>query len=175
VLISCWIKKKKFQNKYFIPKIPMCYALENLFCSFPRWTWNVHLFNTTLPIVWHDFSILFSVRIMLCLIGAQHWRRRFCLFQILEKWPKHNIVEPIPIHLLWSPQKNLICTQRSSFLYTKILICSYKFSSDFQPAHSPNATYTYKGLGNISFPKDGVLTSSRMLWAERCFYFYFGG
>jgi hypothetical protein len=29
--------------------------------------------------------------------------------------------------------------------------------------HSSNATYTYKGLGIISFHKDGVLTGSRML------------
>jgi hypothetical protein len=39
-----------------------------------------------------------------------------------------NILEPLPEHPLWSLQKNLISTQRSYFLHTKILISSYKFS-----------------------------------------------
>jgi hypothetical protein len=40
----------------------------------------------------------------------------------------HNIPEHVPVHPLWSLQRNLICTQRSSFLHTKILFSSYKFS-----------------------------------------------
>jgi hypothetical protein len=37
------------------------------------------------------------------------------------------------------------------------------FFSTLLLPHSSNATYTYKGLGIISFHKDGVLTGSRML------------
>jgi hypothetical protein len=32
-------------------------------------------------------------------------------------------------------------------------------------SHSSNVTYTYNGLGIISFYKDGVLTGSKMLWS----------
>jgi hypothetical protein len=40
----------------------------------------------------------------------------------------HNILEHATVHPLWSLQRNLICTQRSSLLHTKIIFGSYKFS-----------------------------------------------
>jgi hypothetical protein len=52
----------------------------------------------------------------------------YLTFTYRYKLLTHNILEPLPEHPLWSLQRNLICTQRSSFLHTKILICSYKFS-----------------------------------------------
>jgi hypothetical protein len=93
-------------------------------------------------------------------------------------WFICNILEPLPEHL-WSLQRNLICTQRSLFLHTKILILFLQvlphsllaiWSSPLllhsSLPHSSNATYTYNGLWIISFHKDGVLTRSRMLCCE---------
>jgi hypothetical protein len=88
---------------------------------------------------------------------------------------KHNILEPLPEHpyeaykrILFVHKDPFFCTQRYLFIPTS--------SPPFSPSHliipllhsslphSSNATYTYNGLGIISFHKDGVLTGSRLLW-----------
>jgi hypothetical protein len=97
----------------------------------------------------------------------------------------HNILEPLPEHPLWSLQRNLICTQRFFFCTQRYLLVPTS-SPPFSPnhliiplrlhsslPHSSNATYTYNGLGIISFHKDGVLTGSRMLCFTQFLFFYY--